>query len=120
MSARAQTTSSIVGTGYGAIFTPDAGDGFGYVQFYKACGDAAYVGATFQIPIFSHSFKARLTIVGLVQTAYINDVLIGSWDATGAGACGVDYTSGFLMIGPGFSNIMEFDPGDLFPNANLQ
>jgi len=120
ISPRVAVLSSIVPTGYGAVVVPDNGSGQGYVQIYKACGDNPFVHATYFLPIFSSHFKVRITITGLLVAVYLNDNFVGDFDFTGAGVCGADYASGYISIGPGFNNVITFEPGDVTPNFILQ
>ncbi len=114
MSPRALFDSVVAPTGFGAQFVP----GSGGISLYKNCFSAQASFANFTIAPFSNEFKARVTIVGYVLSAYVNDVFVGSFDFTGSGGsfCGFDGPLSGLVTMTTFNSSVTWDSGDKTPN----
>lgn len=115
ISPRAQIDSTTAPSGYGMNVIPSAG----YIGLYKNCSNAQFTMATFTIAPFSSHFKARAVIEGLILSAYINDVFIGSFDFTGNVFCSfAAYFTGYPSV-TAFNANYTFDPGDKTPSYIL-
>jgi len=117
ISPRGLVDSAVVPTGFSSQIVPSAG----VVTLQKNCFGAGFAVASTTIAPFSNEFKARVTIVGLLMSVYVNDVFILSYDFTGSGAflCGFDGpSSGYPFVNT-FNTIITFDSGDKTPNYVL-